>query len=225
MPEDILSGEFELNSNPEPKSSISDMEESIKNENPLPQIKKVVNKSNPHFYSSFDYYPKRIKFLDQEADEEIILIIRRRFVVNLPWILSGAFFALLPPFLFPIVTNALPIHAFTPIQTLITILFYYLVVFGFLLMKFTLWYFHIGIVTNKRIKDIDIHGILLKDVSETRINLIQDVKYQQIGLIPSLFNFGEVFIQTAGVEQNIQFDKAPQPANIARIIGDMLRKN
>lgn len=226
MPENTLSGEFELEeNNPSPTDVSSNIESAPAEETHNYGLVKPDKKSSPHFYSSYCYYPKNVKFLNQEPDEEIILLIRRRFIVNLPWIITSIFLAIIGSILFPFIFASLPITPLTPLQSTVFLTLYLLIIFGFMLTKFTLWYFHIGIVTNKRIKDIDIHGVLYKDIAETRINLIQDVKYSQVGFLPSLFNFGDVFVQTAGAEPNIEFDKAPQPARIAKIIGDMLRSH
>lgn len=222
MPENNISGEFEI----EDKNSKAAVNSSSIKEEEMDltaRLEKPEQKSNPHFYSSYCYYPKNVKFLNQEADEEIILLIRRRFIVNIPWIATGVFFAILGPIFGPILLASLPISPINPIQLAIMLALYLLIVFGFMLTKFTLWYFHVGIVTNKRIKDIDIHGVLFKDIAEAKIQDIQDVKYSQVGFLPSLFNFGDIFVQTAGATPNIEFDKAPNPSAIAKIIGDMVR--
>jgi membrane protein YdbS with pleckstrin-like domain len=205
-----LSGEFILTPNNEEKESSA------------PKKSKHSHKTSPHFYSSFVEHPKNITFSDQKANEEIILIVRRHFVTNVPWIVAAILLGLFPITLLPIIIEFFP---FTPpgLETNILIaLFFYLVVFGFVLLRFTLWYFHVGILTNLRIRDIDIHGILFKDVSETNNEFIQDVNHSQIGFIRSLFNYGEVMVQTAGTKPNIEFDKAPRPAKIAQIIVSLL---
>lgn len=184
--------------------------------------KKSHHKINPHFYSSFVEYPKNISFSDQKANEEIVLIVRRHFITNVPWIFAAVLLALFPVTLLPFIIRFFP---FTPpnAQTSVLIaLFFYLGVFGFVLLRFTLWYFHVGILTNLRIRDIDIHGILYKDVSETNNEFIQDVNHSQIGFIRSLFNYGEVMVQTAGTKPNIEFDKAPKPAKVSQIIASLL---
>ena len=226
MPEETLSGEFSISEGASEAELNSEVESAPNAPDDYSEtLEKPSEKSNPHFYSSFCYYPKNVKFVNQESDEEIILLIRRRFIVNFPWIASGLFAAIAGPLLFPIILSGLPIPPINPFQQMIMMSLYLLIVFGFLLTKFTLWYFHVGIVTNKRIKDIDIHGVLFKDIAETKISFIQDVKYSQIGFLPSLFNYGDVFVQTAGAEPNIEFDRAPTPARIAKIIGDMLRSH
>jgi len=101
-------------------------------------------------------------------------------------------------------------------------LFYYLIIFAFILVEFTLWYFNIGLVTNKRVVDLDVSGILFKELSETRLNLIEDVSYSQVGSIRTVFNYGDVVMQTAGSKPNFEFDRAPDPARVVRIIADMI---
>lgn len=177
--------------------------------------------SPAHFFSSFVSHPKGVAFQDQEENEDIILIIRRHFITNVPWIFTAILLSILPifsPFLFQFFPFMTPS---TQTQILL-ISFFYLIIFGFVLLNFTLWYFHIGIITNIRIRDIDIHGILYKDISETKNTQIEDVSYSQIGFIRSLFNYGDVAVQTAGSHPNIEFDKAPRPSEIARIIGDLI---
>lgn len=180
------------------------------------------SKISPHFYSSFLEHPKNITFADQKPNEEIILIVRRHFITNVPWILSAILLGLIPITLLPLVIMFFPFTPPNPQTGMLIALFFYLMVFGFVLLRFTLWYFHVGILTNLRIRDIDIHGILFKDVSETNNEFIQDVNHSQIGFIRSLFNYGEVTIQTAGTKPNIEFDKAPRPAKIAQIIVGLL---
>lgn len=208
-----LEGEFVLNDTAE-----TTPEKASEKKTHTPSI----HKKAMHFYSSYANYPKNISFVDQEEDEEIILFIRRHFVTNLPWIIGSTILSILPFTLFPFLVNFSPFPLPNTQTIFLLILFYYLIIFGYILLKFTLWYFHVGIITNKRVVDIDIHGILYKDISEAKNEFIQDVSYSQIGFIRSLFNYGEVFVQTAGSMQNIEFDKAPRPATITRIIGDLL---
>lgn len=206
-----LSGEFILNG-PDPDGTLSSAH----------PVKPKHHHKNPHFYSSFIHYPKNITFSDQEENEEIILFIRRHFITNVPWIVGAFVLAILPFTVFPFVISFFPFSMPDAQTVLLFLLFYYLGILGYILLKFTLWYFHVGIVTNIRVRDIDIHGILYKDISEAKNEFIQDVSYTQIGFIRSLFNYGEVFIQTAGTKPNIEFDKAPRPSEIARVIGDLL---
>lgn len=178
----------------------------------------------PHFYSSLAYYPEGMGFENQEEDEEIILIVRRDFITNLPWILTAIFFGILPIVITPFIPVIAPFVQFSDITITLYLMFYYLALIGYVIVNFTLWYFHLGIVTNKHIIDIDVHGILSRDVSRTLLKNIEDVKYTQVGVIRSIFNYGDVSIQTAGTNVNFEFDKAPEPSLIIQIIEDLLGK-
>ncbi len=181
-------------------------------------------KKHPHFYSAFYQNPAGLSFAEQEAGEDIILLLRRHFVTNVPWILGTAILIVLPVF-FPLVLSHFPFPLPSSQTLTLYLLFYYLVVFGFILINFSLWYFHLGLVTTLRVIDIDLAGILYRQVSEAKHQNIEDVTYKQVGFITSLFNYGDVTVQTAGAEENIEYDRVPHPSQVADIIGDLSQKS
>lgn len=218
-----LMGEFTL-SKPKPGTSASKTPPSTQKKGNNSTFQKTSLAKNPiHFYSSFCERPEGVRYGNQEEDEEILLLIRRDFITNVPWILGAILLIILPIFIIPFFAPALPfIHLQTSTQVFFTA-FYYLVVFGFILLNFSLWYFHVALVTNKRIVDVDLYGILVRDVTETKLDLVEDVSYTQIGSIQSLFDFGDVSIDTAGPTANkVEFDRVPRPARIAEIVGDLI---
>ena len=79
-------------------------------------------------------------------------------------------------------------------------------------------------MTNQRLVDLDVTWPFRRFVTETRISQVQDVSFSQGGFISSIFNYGGVYIQTAGVEQNIELSKAPNPALIHDKITDLVQK-
>lgn len=183
----------------------------------------IVNrKSTPHFYSNLLLHPANIVFENQEEDEEIVLLVRRDLITNLPWILAALILILIPPIINAFSFLFAPFFNLSSATQFIAVVFFYILIFGFILIEFALWYFNIGLVTNKRVIDFDVHGILSKHVSETRLNLIEDVSYAQVGSIRTIFNYGDVIMQTAGTNPNFEFDRAPEPARIVRIIADMI---
>lgn len=227
-----LKGEFILKESGETSDIVSAPKDAgIKPDTPIePAVSEVVQPANhvhnkkPHFLSTYVEHPDGVSFEMQEANEDIIVFIRRDFITNFPWVVTAVFLALLPLVLIPFLPNLLSIISIpTSFQTFIA-LFYYLALFGYILLNFSLWYFHVSLVTSERIIDIDIHGIVLRDVAEVRIEQIQDVSYAQNGFLRSVFDYGDVVIQTAGTEANVEFDKAPKPARIVQIISDLLEK-
>jgi hypothetical protein len=86
------------------------------------------------------------------------------------------------------------------------------------------WYFNVGIVTNKRVVDIDFHGIIYKEVTVARLNKIEDITVKSGGYFASFFDYGNVFIQTAGTEANVEFENIPFPSQVAQSINQLLGK-
>lgn len=207
MPEDI-SGEFVINNTEEEVAE-------------APEAAHTPH-SNPHFYSNLLFHPDNISFENQEEDEEIILLVRRDLITNLPWVLTAIFLIFIPPIIAAISSLFAPFFILSSQTQLIATVFYYVMVFGFILINFVIWYFNIGLVTNKRIIDFDVSGILSKHISETRLNIVEDVSYVQVGSIRTVFNYGDVIMQTAGTQPNFEFDRSPEPARIVRIIADMI---
>jgi len=212
MPEEKnLSGEFILSS---PKEKTKTKESKSANQ--------PSHKNSVHFYSSLGINPEGLIFENQEQDEEIVLLVRRDLITNVPWIATALFLIFAPILVFIFSDLVTPFIQVSPQTQLIITLFYYLIVTGFILVEFTLWYFNVGLVTNRRMIDLDVSGILYKHTAETRLELIEDVSYAQVGSIRSIFNYGDVLIQTAAKFANFEFDRAPEPAKIVRIIGSMI---
>ncbi len=212
-----LSGEFILSQ--EKKDDTKNDQTFLKQS---PSTNHLHTHSKPKFFSSLCHYPEGVTFQNQEADEEIILLIRRDFITNVPWILSVLFFALLLPGLFIAVPLLFPNIVVNQILILISVSFYYTVLMAFTLIYFTIWYFNVGLVTNKRIIDLDVANILVKETSEARLSSIADVTYTQVGGIRGIFDYGDVRVLTETYEQNIEFDRAPNPNMIRKIIGELL---
>lgn len=177
-----------------------------------------------HHFASFCEHPDGIHFEHQEKDEHILLFLRKHFITNFTWIVS-VFFLLILPF---IINLLLPLTGFSPIIPspnnffLIFILFYYLVVITYAFIQFITWYYTISIITEKRIVDIDFSDVVFHDVAVTKLELIEDTNYTQIGFIHTLFNYGDVFVQTAGEKLHFDFLSVPKPTRVVDIIQNLL---
>jgi hypothetical protein len=182
---------------------------------------------NPvHLFSAFKKDPDGVDFSDKDAEEKIILFIRRSFITNIRWIFFGVLFLIIPllfPLLFKFLPNPLPI---LPGKFYLFLsAFYYLVVATYWYINFISWYYNISLVTDKRVIDIDFSNLVYKDVAATKINLVQDVSFSQIGAIRTFFDYGDVLVQTAGTLDNFIFESAPQPENIVHITEDLIGRH
>lgn len=186
---------------------------------------KEIVKTKPNNVSLFTHYcekPKGINFVNQEPDEEVLLFLRRHFVTNVPWMLIAFFLLFLPVITF-ILFNASNFTLFSiPLSLIIILLgFYYLIVFNYALLNFITWFYDMGIISRKRLIDLDANNILHHHWAETDIADIVDVSVTQQGFFSSFFNFGNIHIQTEAVKANFEYVAVPMPTTASDIISDL----
>lgn len=181
-----------------------------------------------HTLASFCQNPVGIRFNSQGANEQILLLLRAHFITNLPWIVLTLFFALIPPVLTlisPLISSNTPFSTLPPGYITILLSLYYLVVFAYAFVNFLTWFYNVFLVTNERVVDIDFSNIVYHQVAATKIDLVEDVHYDQIGFIPSLFDFGTIFLSTASNEDIFEAINVPHPAQGVQIIGNIIGEN
>ncbi len=178
------------------------------------------DKSKPVQKAFFSYllYPD-IDFEAYEEGEKIIFLLRSHPITQINWLLMVLIsFFLLIVFNFSLASylsfNQIFIFNFAIIVFILT----------FFWIKILNWYFNVGIITDKKIIDIDFHGIIYKEISMARLNKVEDITMKSSGYLGSLLNYGTIFIQTAGNEANIEFDDIPYPNEICQYINQLLSK-
>lgn len=174
--------------------------------------------------SAFISYPDNIRFDTQEEKEQIILLLRKHGVTNIPWLLLTFFLMAAPTIIFPLLIRREGFPSLPANFIFVISLFWYLATFGFALVNFINWYFNVYIVTNERIVDVDFYHLLYKQMSAARISRVQDLTYKLGGVIRALFDFGDVFIQTAGTAENFEFEAVPHPEQVVRTISELTEK-
>lgn len=167
--------------------------------------------------ASYIIKPKGVDFEIREAQEKIILLLRQHPIVNLKWIF--------PVILMLIVPSIVSHYAFLSFLPggfrLILLLFWYLLTLTISLLGFLNWYFNVEFITDERIVDIDFYNLIYKEVSDANIDKVQDVTYKMGGIFRTLFNYGDVFIQTASEVPNFDFLSVPNPDKVAKLLQDL----
>ncbi len=166
--------------------------------------------------------PVNIKYSQQEADEYIELLLRQHKITNVPWIIV-AILGIILPFLLPFV-DALFFGFLPQIPKEIlmaALILWYLLVMAYILEHFLYWYFNVYIVTNLHLVDVTMSSLLSKTTTEVFLKDVESAKTKVAGIFGSLFNFGDVIIETAAERQNIQFIAVPRPDLVAERIQDL----
>jgi uncharacterized membrane protein YdbT with pleckstrin-like domain len=86
---------------------------------------------------------------------------------------------------------------------------------------FLIWidyYLDIWIITNERIINIEQKGLFLREASDLEFSKIQDVTTTVVGLLPTILNYGDVHIQTAGEIERFKFRQVPDPYALKSLI-------
>lgn len=155
--------------------------------------------------------------------EEVLIFLRRD-----KWILikMGLFYGtllFLPVFIFFVLLFYYPVwlevHLTHPVNSVVLLLassLYYMYVWVFLYRAWLDYYLDVWFVTNERVVSIEQKGLFSRTIAEQRLFRIQDVHAEVQGFIDTLFDFGDVTIQTAAAEVVFHFKEVPQPHLVAR---------
>jgi len=158
------------------------------------------------------------RFDTQHSDEQVLLVLRAHPVTFVPWIVTSVIL-----FFLPFAGNFIINRFLTLNEVLFVNIFWYSAIFTYVFINILLWAFNVGIVTNHRIIDIDFKTVLHREFSGSSLDDIADVTARTTGFIRSLFRYGDVFVQTAGIEQNIEFLAVPEPNQVVALVSRIIR--
>lgn len=171
---------------------------------------------------SLDYY-----FSSQNPNETIIRIVHRHWF--------NVFLELIPAF----VIFAIMIAGFAyyptlfenaPHSNLRTVYFFTNSLFLLLMWIycFVIWfdyYLDIWIMTSERIVNVEQKGLFSRQVSELKYRMIQDVSTDVHGFFPTLFNFGDITVQTAAEQSRFKFRSVGNPYQLkAEIVAQQKKR-
>lgn len=212
--------------NSAPRKDKESFEKTFHKPVPLPIIESVAKTTRSvHLFTSYREDPDDITFQNQDENEKILLFIRKDFITNLTWIIAGTFLFLVPLLIIPVLIYFhIPLFVLPQKYIFFISIFYYLFVTTFIFVSFITWYFNIDIITEKRVIDINFEGVVYKDVAATKLTLVQDVSYTQAGVIRTVFNYGDVLIQTAGTIDNFILEAVPRPEDAVHVVEDLIGK-
>ncbi|KKP29278.1 MAG: hypothetical protein UR15_C0018G0004 [Parcubacteria group bacterium GW2011_GWA2_31_28] len=171
-----------------------------------------------HVLHSYCVYPET-RFESQDNDEKVILTLRAHPFTQIHWIVKS--FLLMIVF---ILINIFVASFLNLVQLIFLNFFGLVIVLSYVWFNFLNWFFNVGIVTTTQIIDIDFSSILYKEVSAARLNKVEDVTSKSGGYFESFFDYGDLFVQTAGAEKNVEFMNIPKPAEAIEVINTLLGK-
>jgi hypothetical protein len=164
---------------------------------------------------------RALRFISElRANERIYLVLRQHPIILLIKIGLWAIF------IFAVASLEIIIRAYVPFATdpiplailaVARFMFIITAVLG-LLIVWVMYYLNVQIITNERVVDISQKSLFQHKTSELNLDRFQDVSTEMNGLLPNLFNYGNVRVQTAGEMENFIFENIPNPHHVAKII-------
>ncbi len=166
-------------------------------------------------------------FPSQMDNEQIYLVVREHWVHLTLKLLAWAFFAAILV-IFERWANASLPSLFLGTWGEITLLFtqiYTLLLVMALFLIIVFHYLNIQAITNIRVVDITQEGLFSHTISELHIDKIEDATSQSNGILGTIFDYGDVYVQTAGTAERFDFHNVPNPAGIEKLVLDLYEKN
>jgi hypothetical protein len=168
------------------------------------------------------------RLFPSQLDSETIYMVVREHWVQLAlklilWLLFAlalVFFEIYAPQTFPDLFSGFAgqvTFIFTQVYTLFLILT--------LLILWMLHYLNIQVITSLRVVDISQQGLFAHIISELHIDKIEDVTSEVDGILGTIFDYGMVYIQTAGTKERFEFENIPHPGQIEKLVLSLYEKN
>lgn len=181
-------------------------------------IKEVGEKKTKNPLAAFVALPSKINFETQDEEEKIILFLRRHWATNIFWILISFLMIIAP-----LILKIIPLLGFLPLRfKIIAIMLWYLIILAFVFEQFLTWFFNVYIITDERIIDVDFVSLTYRRITDAQIERIQDITYKTGGLLRSIFDYGDIYVQTAGEQREIEFNSVPKPDKVVKVLGQLI---
>jgi hypothetical protein len=161
---------------------------------------------------------KEYRFANQKEGEKVLLLLRRHWTT-----VFGPLFFSIVIFVVPFIAWFLlfyQLHIFDlPFKAMwIGALAWFCLGGFFVVYNYLDWYLDIYLVTNIRIIDITQNGLFHRIVGETSLDHVQDIIYEVKGILPTLLNYGNITIHTAGPTGDIVFEEVSNPHRVQRYL-------
>lgn len=164
------------------------------------------------------------KIINNKDYEKVVESVRRHFITFVPNLIFFFFLMLIPFGLYFLISNIFPAWLTEPMSYTLLVLLasvYYLSIMLFFYTSFIEFYLDIHIITNDRMVDINQISIFARKIAEVDLYQIQDASSDVKGFFGTIFNYGNVDVQTAGSVPKFSMENAPDPHRLRRVILDL----
>jgi hypothetical protein len=165
-------------------------------------------------------------FASQTENEKIYLVIRQHwFVLFVRFFFLSVMAGLLT---FVWIWSEKTLGSGLPdLAILILDLLYFSAMLALLLGAFLVgvfYYLHLQIITDMRMVDVDQISLFRRNVSEIFIENVEEPTSRAHGFLATVFDYGDVTVQTSGAQIEFVFERVPYPEAIKKLILDLYER-
>ena len=167
------------------------------------------------------------KFPSDEKDEKIVMSLRRHGFTLIKILAKGLFFAVVPAGIYLLMqkTGSTADLFEGPVAYPLSVAglsMYYLGLTLYIYNAFVDYYLDNWIITNHRIISIEEKNLFNRVISELKLYNVQDITAESKGIIPTIINYGTIFVQSAAEKERFVFHDVPRPFENARKIEELV---
>lgn len=164
--------------------------------------------------------------LQLDLTEQILLKVRRHWIIMFKKFLIFLGLTAVLIIAYAGIVNFVPELLIDPVIMPILVMvgsLYFVFIWVMLFHQWIDYYLDLWIVTDKQVIDVKQEGIFNRTVARQPLFRIQDVMAECKGVLPTLFHYGDVKIQTAGAKDFFIFKQVPNPFELAAKINDLIK--
>lgn len=160
-----------------------------------------------------------------EKNEKLIKKVRKHWFILFKQVVVLIFIFILPfvLYLFLKVSNIAEDYEqlsfiFSPALFLFVSASWSLLIWMKLASVWTDYYLDMWMITNKRVIDVEQKGFFHREISTMRMEQVQDVTIEIKGVIGTLFDFGDIHVQSAGESREFTIHGIPAPRRAKEVV-------
>ncbi|NQU83745.1 MAG: PH domain-containing protein [Parcubacteria group bacterium] len=168
------------------------------------------------------------ELIKKKEYEKIVYCLRRHPIVFLKDVAFFIVLAAVPVVFYFFTRNTLSdllAGDFSSVILMLLASVYYLAIWLIFFTQFIDYYLDNWVVTNDRILNIEQQALFGRTMAEMDLYKVQDVTSDVNGILPTLFNYGNVHIQTAGEKKRFVFEQVLNPHEIRDKILDLAEED
>ncbi len=155
----------------------------------------------------------------------MVFVLRRHPIVILKNFLIFIVLAAIPLSIFILLRSASPALLTSPVIFPLLAVggsIYYLSIWLFFFTSLIDYFLDLWIITNDRLLSVEQHGLFARTIAELDLYTIQDATSEVRGVFPTMLNYGNVHVQTAGARARFELEQIGNPNEVRQKILELV---